>query len=70
MKYQKLVVVERQLGISPTTVVRKFDLINPGAQNLDDGSDLAADQPRIRYIGRQSDDIEKANGIHNCEFRH
>jgi hypothetical protein len=48
VKDQKLVFGQRQLRISPRLVVGELDFKNTRDQSLDDGADVAAEQPVLR----------------------
>lgn len=55
MQSQKVIGLDREEGIRPTTVIAEFHFENSGTENLDNGAHLSADQTGLGHVSHQSD---------------
>jgi hypothetical protein len=55
MQSQEVMRLEREGGVGPATVVAEFHLENFGTEDLDNGTNLPADQSGFGLVVHQSD---------------
>jgi len=63
MKHEELAEGDRALSIGPTRFIDEFHLSGPISEQLHDRAHLAAEEPAVRKIRGECDDVEDPTGF-------
>jgi hypothetical protein len=57
----QILIAQRRLGVGAPFAISEFHFIHSGSENLDDGSNLPAQQSFVRPVNYQGYDVKQAD---------